>query len=200
MYYMLTHREFLTDREIVELYHNVAEEGFADMLFYDNGVNSAAGWLAFAKHQWLVKVDNEYGENAGFFWLNGFQGRTAQVHFCTRRDYKNKVEAGQTALQWLRDHDIVDSLYGCTPKIHRAALMFIKRLGFSVVGELPGACYVHKLDEYVPGMVSVLDIKQKKGERHGRRQESASHPCSPGADATADTGAGERACISGHQG
>jgi hypothetical protein len=48
------------------------------------------------------------------------------------------VRFGQMCLEWIWDNIAVDAVGGVTPAPNRAALLFSRKLGFTVVGPLPG--------------------------------------------------------------
>jgi hypothetical protein len=165
MDYIFTHKEYLDDTEITDLYHDVVENELQDILFYDGGTQNVEDWLRFVNiGAWLVRVDTKDGRPAGMFWLNGFQGRAAQIHFCTWRSHLDKKGAGLASLKWIKDQTSLSGLYGCTPKHYRLVFKLIQEVGFQLLGELPAACYIAKQDKYVPGIISVLDLTKIEGD------------------------------------
>ena len=161
MKYQYTHKDHLSDTRLFDIYHQVVQEGQEPYLFYDAGVKNVVGWFEFIKNgnAWFVDVHDEEGQPAGIFWLNGYQGRAAQIHFCSWNANKNKIETVKQAMAWVKAQGHLYSLYGCTPKPFRHVRAFIKAAGFKRIGELPGACYIARIDKYVPGILTVLDLK-----------------------------------------
>ncbi len=164
--YNFRHIAYMEPSQIRDLYYKVLDSGMENIMFYDGGIQSDLAWFNFMHKgdNWLVEVTERGGRDAGMFWLNGYQGRSAQAHFCVWRDYEKKIEAGAAVIKWLKDLGQLDSLYGCTPKPFRHATSFVKALGFKVKGEIPGACYMFEQDRYVPGVLSVLDFNDIKGD------------------------------------
>ncbi|MCP4455809.1 MAG: hypothetical protein GY809_30490 [Planctomycetes bacterium] len=166
--YYFNHKTYLSTAEIEELYHLVIDQGLEDILFYDRGITSVEDWMSFTSQEaWLVQVKDGAGgpSPVAMFWLTGFMGRSAQIHFCTfKAAGDDRLRVGLTSMEWLRRTGVLDSVYGCTPEPYRHAIKFIKKIGFELRGTLPGACHLAKYDKHVPGVVSVLDLSKIKGE------------------------------------
>jgi hypothetical protein len=158
--YYFMHKDHMSDAEIVDLYYGILSDGFGDILFYSGGTQNPDDWLDFVKLSttWLVRVTHKSGQPVGLFWLNGFQGHTAQMHFAVRRGWPDKLGAGRASVGWVAEKTELESLYGCTPKPFKHAIVYAKKVGFVMGHELPGACYIAKKDKYVPGVTSVLDL------------------------------------------
>ncbi len=164
--YRFIHQQYLTDLEVVALFHELQNQDMVPRLFYDGGVTDDASWLEYMRGMcWLVKVIERGNGCVGVFWLNGFQGRTAQIHFTIWKHHaESQVKVGTAVVEWLASLGQFDSLYGCTPKPYRDVVKLIKEVGFELQGDLPGACYIERYDKYVPGVVSTLDLTKIKGE------------------------------------
>ena len=99
----------------------------------------------------------------GFFWLNGYMGRTAQIHFAIFEECRqDSVQIGKAALAWLEELGWLHSVYGLTPATHRHVFPFIQAIGFQILGNIPGACWVERKNKYVDGVASVYDFRRQR--------------------------------------
>lgn len=160
MMYTFWHRDHLTEQDLITAYRTIEQdEALCRTLWYDGMPAGPHTWLKRAKDWWVVQGRTEDGEPVGMFWLNGFQGRTAQMHFCVYSAYHAQaVEIGRAALDWLGELGWLSSVYGVTPVTHRHVIPYITALGFSIIGRLPGACYIQRKDKYVDANISVYDF------------------------------------------
>jgi hypothetical protein len=164
--YKFIHQQYMSDMEVIALFQELEAQDMVGRLFYDGGIKDAAGWLQYMRGMcWLVKVIEKGNGCVGVFWLNGFQGRTAQVHFTIWKHHADsQVIIGKAVVEWLASLKQFDSLFGCTPKPYRDVVKLIKEVGFGIVGELPGACFIDRYSKYVPGVISTLDLTKIRGE------------------------------------
>ncbi len=171
MKYRMIHKKYLQKDQILQAYDMLVEEGKLPFLFYDGGVQSFEGFLNWvtAPTNWFVIGYDAKAVPVGLFWLNGFQARTAQFHFALFDTSEGKIEVCQDALEWLKEQDFLDSVYGLTPKPFFPVMRLFRKVGFEIRGELPGACYMSSKDKYVPGIISVLDFNHIQGDKHGRQ-------------------------------
>jgi hypothetical protein len=161
--YGFTHKRFLKPADIAALYGLMRRDGSADFVFYDGQVTSWQTWVSYVidVQCWLVRCDHpEYG-TTGCWWLNGFHGRTAMIHFCTFAplDLEESIEMMKQSAQWLASLGHLDSIYGVTPKVYRNVFPLMEAVGFVKSGVIPGACHLVKHDRFVDGVISVLDLR-----------------------------------------
>lgn len=100
----------------------------------------------------------------GLAWVNGFMGRSAQVHFCplVQIPLPTATQAGLVFLDHLRATNALDSLLGLTPRPYLYALRFVERLGFTRLGVLPGACFLAGrglTGTYADGILNVFSFR-----------------------------------------
>lgn len=138
------------------LWSRLVEERLVEVVFHDGGVRSLDDFcsLLAPERAWLYRMDAE-GVPVGFFWCNGFGGRSAQVHFCFFRSGMPLArDAGRTALRFLlvaadgRREAPLMTLVGGTPAPYRHALRLAYDLGFSRLGVVPQGA---RLAPGVPG-------------------------------------------------
>ena len=145
------------------------EDGLIDSLFYDAKIRAFKDFRDFCldrnKHFFVVFINDEVLP-IGHFHLTNFAGLTAYVHFSILRrghGHVSSVEIAKATLveffkmrRYSSPLPLAQTLIGVTPTRNKLACRFIKQVGFKPVATIPGACYMHDLDEYTPGLVTVL--------------------------------------------
>ena len=161
MEYIFTHNRDMTEDELVQLFVRCVDEDLRDVVFYDGHIKTTNQWLSFIDFQptLVVKIERPDRELGGFWWLNGFHGKSAMLHFCYfGKDVEAKKEMTMQSLRWMAKKRVLKSLYGITPKYYRHVLTFMEELGWELRGPVGGACYIAKKDKYVDGIISVMDL------------------------------------------
>jgi hypothetical protein len=161
MEYQFKHNRDMTEDELIQLFVRCESEGLVEAVFYDGYVKTVNDWLALIDSQptIVVKVERPDGELGGFWWLNGFVGKSAMLHFCWYgKDLEAKKEMTRQSVLWLAKKKVLKSMYGITPKHYRHVLKFIEELGWELRGPVQGACYFARKDKYVNGIISVIDL------------------------------------------
>lgn len=110
--------------------------------------------------------DLEDNEVAGHFQLTGWQGLVAHAHFNILRKWHGKEalnmcrQAHSWAFECKREDGKtpwVETIVGITPVTNRAALLFVKRLGYKTVLTLPHSYWYYTGNEFVDGIVTTID-------------------------------------------
>jgi len=157
-----THSAHLSVDDLKKLYERMVSEGLDKAVLYDGSIKCWQDWANFMLEtkSWLVQCAWEDGTVVGMWWLNGFLGKTAMIHFCWFKNttFNEKVEIGKQALKWLASLNILRSVFGLTPKPYRHVIPYLEATGFSNRGYLPGACYMARKNKYVDGVISVFDL------------------------------------------
>lgn len=158
--YQFTHKDHLSRDELAcSCYELLNDVTLCKTVFYDGKPTGLQGFLDRLKDWWYVRVTNLQEVPVGVTWLNGYMGKSAQIHFAIFEDYRSEaVQIGKAAMQWLRDLGWLHSVYGITPATHRHVFPFIEALGFEIKGRLPGACWVERKQKHVDGVISVYDF------------------------------------------
>lgn len=155
--YIFTHKAYMSRSEIEELYDLTVQAGTDAIVFYDGGVTDRVAWADMIERQeaWLVRAQDHTGRVVGFWWLNNYLGKTAMMHFCILRlTHEGSVDIGRATMRYMAELGILESVYGLTPKHYRHVFKFLRELGFEILGDIPGACYLTRKGRYVPGRVS----------------------------------------------
>lgn len=160
MRYSFTHKDHMADDELLALYEMIrADARIWKYLWYDGAPRSWFDWKDRIEKWWLASVIGPNDTTVGVFWLNGYQGRTAQIHFAIFEEHREQaVQIGKATMQWLSELGWLHSVYGITPATHRHVFPFITALGFEIKGRLPGACWVERKQKHVDGVISVYDF------------------------------------------
>lgn len=163
MSYSFTHKDHMADDELLALYEMIKSDATLwKTLWYESYGLTKSGFLKCVEDWWLASVTGPNDTTVGVFWLNGYQGRTAQIHFAVFEGHRDEaVQIGKATMNWLCELGWLHSVYGLTPCTHRHVFPFIEAIGFKIVGKLPGACWVERKQKYVAGVLSVYDFGRK---------------------------------------
>lgn len=161
-YYMLMHVngvKTLTDNHIREVYREAVNGDVLSAVMLGQPMTEDA-FLHFVKSPencFAVVYDSEI-KPVAFYWMNNFSGRCAAIHFCVlRHAFSQSFDIGKYVCHWILDTGYVDTLIGITPKVYRAAIKFVKRLGFVEKAAIPKAFELN--GRYIDG---ILTIKTKE--------------------------------------
>ena len=146
-----------TDSFIKGLYRRAADEGLADLVFYDGFCRSEEDFLNMMKfgHNSLFVVALEDGI-AGVVWLNNFEARSAQFHFCFFNSLrgKNALREGKDIVCELlymeNNGPVFDLLTGVVPVANVSANRWCRMIGFGVLGVLPNGVFNFRTGQSEP--------------------------------------------------
>jgi len=132
------------DDLIIKLYHELDMDGVIDTVFNDEMTDSAR-FVRFMKDPGNLPVFILVGGGLmGVGWLNNIKSNYAMGHFAfVKRSWgERSLDMGRRILKyWFSfpgDYGpLFDVLIGNIPAQNRAAIRYIKKLGFVEVGEIP---------------------------------------------------------------
>ena len=115
-------------------------------MFYEGTITTGDEFVQLMQNPANIPVfvfqDKEW---VGFAWLNGAAGDMAYGHFCFRRAYWDihTLPAGKKIVEyWFSfpgsDGPLFEFILGLVPNFNESANRYVKRLGFSHVGSIPG--------------------------------------------------------------
>lgn len=147
----------LPDEFIYSLAVQMVREGVFHKVFYDGNVVDPEGFMSVMKKPANVPVfffDDR--EPLGFAYLNGLMGGVAFAHFCGLKSALGKTQKiGDMVLSyWMENFKFLHLILGLTPENNRLALRFIRSIGFTSLGVIPGVLYDAYAAEHVGGVVS----------------------------------------------
>ena len=161
----------ISDEEIRILWAKVHRDGIKEVLFYDAEIDTEEDFFKLIEspygHFYSITVD---GEIAGMFWLNGWEGYAARVHYCFFREYYRRcMEIASEGLRHIFSMNrqdgtpYVKTLYGVTPVTNRLSIKFLQKCGFTVIGEVPDVCFIKRENASVAGVVSYITKEMADG-------------------------------------
>lgn len=139
----------ISDEYLSYLWDRLVREDQAGIIFMENEVASAREFIDYMKADWnfpvIGFVMQENPEPVFVAWINTLGKNNALCHFLTFKTAMkyNRIKAGKVVLDyWFAfkredGSDLFDVLLGRTPASLRAAVSFIRKLGFKVIGQIP---------------------------------------------------------------
>jgi RimJ/RimL family protein N-acetyltransferase len=161
--------EFKEDT-LVGIYNRLKEEDLYKVVFHGNPTMDLSQFISFfsspnvALSFFCVIVDGvEYP--AGMCWLTDILTadgtiKTANGNFVFFKEYQKPSytnEFGKIALDFWLNRLKLNVVVGMTPSDNRAALLYIKRLGFKEVGRIPN--YAVLFGYVCDGVITYIDQK-----------------------------------------
>lgn len=145
-YVCLDGRWTVSDSVLDELFHGMEDDSTLDRVFYEGHVQTTQQLKELLQNPTAIPVIIGIGDRpVGFAWLNGQSGHTAFAHFCFLKRVwgRESLEAGNLLLKYwmsLSDEEggIFDVLIGVIPKFNSVAIEFAQRVGFQMLGVIPG--------------------------------------------------------------
>lgn len=147
----------LPDQFIYALAGQMVREGVFYKVFYDGNVVDPEGFMSVMKKPANVPVFFFDGhEPLGFAYLNGLVGGMGFAHFCGLRASLGRTnKIGNMVLRyWMANFKFLRLILGLTPQNNKLALRFIRSIGFTSLGVIPGVLYDAYAAERVGGVVS----------------------------------------------
>lgn len=143
MEYNFTHQEYLSDFQVMDLYDQMVSEGLYDKVFYADQHPTAELFLDYIRaFCWMASVRDEEDESVGVFWLDGFSGKVAFLHYWVFKiGWGQAKRLPQAVVQWITDNTdgCITGLLGKTPSSNRLALRYLGRAGFAQMFEIEDA-------------------------------------------------------------
>lgn len=140
----------LPDNVILAVYKKMKEQGLVDTVFHDGSVSCADQFLKMMQNDKnLPLIAHDNSGILGIAWLNDIAGNRALGHFCFFKEAwgKKSKNVGNKILEYwfslqFKGKPIFDVIIGNTPSSNKHALSFIKKIGFTIVGEIPHVGFV----------------------------------------------------------
>lgn len=135
----------LTNSQVMAGFHGLQSDGTLDTVFPGGEILEPDDFLHFAKHGgWAMTFIYAEDRLAGFAWLSHQQRGWALGNFALLKTVwgARAIEIGEMVLNlWFHmEHGgemLWQTIGGVTPSANRRAIAFIRRLGFTLVGEIP---------------------------------------------------------------
>lgn len=164
------HEYNMPDSYLSKAYRRTVIEKTIHKVFYDGSINNTYDFIKFFKQKHIELTFVDYGkEEAGFFWLSPFVGRSSFITYCL---YKNHLQesllisrACITDIFSRKDSDgryKIDTLVSLTPANNKLALRFLKKIGMEISGTIPDLVYDDKTHKNIDGILTHLSRSPSK--------------------------------------
>ena len=137
----------LNDNVMLGIWQEICQNGIKEQVFYEGGIKDAETWMKMIKHPSTVLHtiwSKDFKKVAMVAWLNSVGRNHATCHqFCMPWTWgKHTVELGKMTLDYWFDlkkdnKPILDTIIGKTPEHLRAATIFLRKMGLTVLGMIP---------------------------------------------------------------
>lgn len=158
----------IPDVILMGIWKQMIEEGKVGAVFYGGEVKTVGEWLGFIKSVGrfpVIVVDSEHNKAVTIAWFDQYSRGVAHAHFCVLGPYKKGI--GETVINFWRGLEtspgapFLKTMWGKTPDIYDNALRLIKILGFTVIGVIPNACWLHYEQKQAGGAISHLNLREE---------------------------------------
>ncbi len=152
----------ISDSVMAAIWLQLEQEGKVEHLFYDGSIRDISGWLQHMKTPGtfpLVVVDMEQRKPVHVCWLKDIADGVAWAHHSSVGSYRRG--AWETVVDYWSHADL-RLLLGMTPETNHKAIKFLTKIcKFSIVGKIPGICYMAYEDRRVAGVLSYYEMRQQ---------------------------------------
>lgn len=142
----LIHHAYLGNDDLEALYNKLVEQDLHQAVFYAGQHQKAESWARYVRERcWAVCIKSDAGIPLAVFWLDGFSGKTAFIHFWIYRGaWRKSNELAKQAIKYIKEclGDRLTGVIGKTPASNKAAVAFAIRNGFKELCRVPDACPV----------------------------------------------------------
>lgn len=106
---------------------------------------------------------DQAGNVLGFFYLDGFEGATARLHFCFfEAGRKDRHALGHQVMEMCFKQFHLKALIGVVPSIYSGACDYAREVGGREVGRIPGMCWFERLRRNVGAVMFVFEPQEAK--------------------------------------
>lgn len=142
------------------VYDAMQAENLLHTVIYDGALSRKA--FSALLQSGIALLIRRQGVLLAVAWLLDMRGATACLHFCFfRAGRPEAVQAGRQCLRHIFSACALQSLYGITPKVYRAAVRYAVNVGGKILGEVSGACAMHhRGGRVVPAVISTFNRKE----------------------------------------
>lgn len=153
-----------TDDQVIGFYSQMVKDGTLETVFHDGSIRTAFDFLDHMKDprgQLFVVVEVAERKPVAIIWLNDFQARWAQFHFCVfswawGKDIDAIGHEVICQVLTMKTNDgtryLHDMILGIVPQWNERAIEYVKEVGGKPMCRLPYACLDQK-GESGPGVL-----------------------------------------------
>ena len=135
----------VSDEKMIDVFNRIKEFGLLESLFYSGEVDTPEKFLALVKSKHnVVNVVMQNDVIVFISWINDFSRNSAFAHFCALPEIwgNGSVQIGKDVIKYWFDFEkdgehILDVIIGKVPTINKRAVNYIKKLGLTILGDIP---------------------------------------------------------------
>ena len=145
--------------DMIAFWNDMEQDGLLPFVFYDGLTDNYSDYIHFMSDPAVAcyYAYDAAGRAVASCWLNNYIGLAAQIHFVFLRHVGDSaLDIARATVAHILRPGIISALYGITPKPYRHAWHFARQVGFKVMGEVPGVCWVARRKQYYPGVFTLL--------------------------------------------
>lgn len=143
-----------TDKDKLAPFHLMRKEGllpWAMPAFIDT---DASAWLDITSHGVVLLCESMAGALLGCGHFTRFRGHVWEFDFTAfRAGFAVAPAMARGGFQWMFENYGATAIIGICPKPNRHAWKLARACGFSVFGDIPGACFFARKKKCVPGVL-----------------------------------------------
>ncbi len=158
----------IPDSDMCCLFRMFTEEGITKKMFPFGGISSEIDFIIwFRNKENSMSVISDKDGPLMIFWINKQSGKSCHFHFgCLKRSWgKRTKDLLKTAGRYIfglkyKDVRIFDVIIGNLDSRNKVAINLAKKIGVTVIGEIPYYFRDNETGNYVPSIVTHLTYKE----------------------------------------
>jgi hypothetical protein len=155
----------LPDQAMVEIFLKMQQEDKLDRVFYMGEIRNPAQFVAMMKNpRNVVHTVWDDKQFMAIVWLNDIGRAHAFAHFCMFKESQGKTKevADASFLHWfsMKKPDgskMFNAILGRTPATNKPATGFLKKIGMTILGTVPGICWNDYTQQYDDAVFSYME-------------------------------------------
>jgi len=163
----------IPDNMMIDLFNRIKELGLIESLFFSGEIDTPEKFLLLAKAKSnVVNVVMDNNIIVYLAWLNDFGPNSAFAHFCAFPEVwgNGSVQIGKDIIKYWFDFEkdgepILDVIIGRVPTVNRKAVHYIKKLGLTILGDIPLLAHGHDKTKRVGDTIAYITREQEKREQ-----------------------------------
>lgn len=151
----------IPDPVIIGVWNKLCELDRVKATWWDASIVTQEDFIKFMQDPFIfpaIIVDRDEVRFKVLAWLSEFNNGVARAHFCYLDKYD--LDVGKMMVNFWRKLGSVKVIIGTIPESYKAALKFIDRLGFHVLGIIPQICDMTYLNRREGGVISYYLLEE----------------------------------------
>ena len=145
----------IPDQVIIGVWDKMCELDRVKTTWWDASIVTQEDFIKFMQDPYIfptIIVDRDEVRFKVFAWLSDFNDGVARAHFCYLDKYD--FDVGKMMVNFWQKLGTLNVIIGTIPESYKAALKFVERLGFEIIGTIPDICNMVYLNRREGGVVS----------------------------------------------